>query len=80
MNKLLQEEIDWIAEREIKFKGNIRFTREEVEWTFGVWSRRQGRKVKPSGCGRCAMNVRQNLWRLYLLERDNPDIISEQNS
>ena len=73
MNKLLQEEIDWIAEREVKFRGNIKFTREEMLKSFEIWSRLQGKEVKPSGCGRCAMNVRQNLWRLYLLEKDNLD-------
>lgn len=74
--KLLDQEIAWIAEREVKFRGNIKFTREEVDWTFMVWSRLQGKPVRPSGCGRCAMNVRQNLWTLYLKERDNPEIIS----
>ena len=75
--QLNDEDYSWIQAREIYFRGNNKWSKQEMLHSFEIWERVFGKPKKFTGCGRCAMNVRQDLWRIYLLQRDNPNIITE---
>lgn len=79
MVKLTERDYLWIQARESYFRGNNRFTKPETEELFRIWYRLTGQDYGSSRCGRCVAGMRSKLWKQYLIERDNPDIISTEN-
>ena len=67
----------WMQARESFFRGNNRLTKPETEELFRIWYRLTGQEYGSSRCGRCVAGVRTKLWKVYLEQRDNPDIITE---
>ena len=65
----------WMQARESFFRGNNRLTKPETEELFRIWYRLTGQEYGSSRCGRCVAGVRTKLWKVYLEQRDNPDII-----
>jgi len=77
--KFTDHDYQWMQARESFFRGNNRLTKPETEELFRIWYRLTGQQYGTSRCGRCVAGVRSKLWKQYLKERDNPNIISEQN-
>jgi len=75
--KLNEHDYLWMQARESFFRGNNRLTKPETEELFRIWYRLTGQEYGSSRCGRCVAGVRTKLWKVYLEQRDNPDIISE---
>ena len=69
----------WMQARESFFRGNNRLTKPETEELFRIWYRLTGQEYGSSRCGRCVAGVRSKLWKVYLEQRDNPDIITTEN-
>ena len=67
----------WLQARESFFRGNNRLTKPETEELFRIWYRLTGQEYGSSRCGRCVAGVRSKLWKVYLEQRNNPDIITE---
>ena len=74
--KLNEHDYLWMQARESFFRGNNRLTKPETEELFRIWYRLTGQEYGSSRCGRCVAGVRTKLWKVYLEQRDNPDIIT----
>lgn len=74
--KLNDHDYLWMQARESFFRGNNRLTKPETEELFRIWYRLTGQEYGSSRCGRCVAGVRTKLWKVYLEQRDNPDIIT----
>ena len=75
--KLNDHDYAWLQAREAYFRGNNRLTKPENEELFNIWYRTTGQQYGSSRCGRCVAGVRSKLWKIYLEQSNNPDIITE---
>ena len=78
--KFTDRDYKWMQEREVYFRGNNRLTKPETEELFRIWYRLTGQEYGSSRCGRCVAGMRSKLWKQYLIERDNPNIIEDKNT
>ena len=78
--KFTDRDYKWMQDREVYFRGNNRLTKPETEELFRIWYRLTGQEYGSSRCGRCVSDMRSKLWKQYLIERDNPNIIEDKNT
>lgn len=75
--KLTDHDYEWIQAREAIFRGNNKLTKNENNELFNIYRRLTGEQYGSNRCGRCVASVRSKLWKQYLKEKDNPDIITD---
>lgn len=75
--RLNDNDYRWVQEREGTFVGNNKLTKNDIEEMFRILRRATGVDKGSTRCGRCVGSARSELFKIYLNQRNNPDIITE---
>lgn len=75
--RLNDNDYRWVQSREPAFRGNNKLTKGDIEELFAILRRATGVDKGSTRCGRCVSGARSEVWKIYLSQRDNPDIITD---
>jgi hypothetical protein len=69
------DEMQWIGQRYQQFIQNQRWSQEEAQYVFHLYSIVTGKPQRASGCGRCFATAKSNVIKQYT-QQSNDNILS----